>query len=577
MNSTSTYGSSSAVITSSSGLGGTGSYAFGPTGDGLLLPGGTVAVDPTKDVGTDFSVLAPQNSSANSAAGISYRLFYYGPSGNNWTVNPATLTVTATGTQVYGSSTPTYSYTTSGWQNGQSDANLTNIAYSSTATATSGVNGYYTAAVTSATLTGAAQGNYTFNFAPGTFTITPASLTVTATGTQTYGSTSPTYGFTASGWLNGQSDANLTGLVYSTSASAASNVGGTYTASATGGLLTGLANGNYTLNFVSGAFTVTPATLEVSVRGGQTYGSTRPIYAFTANGWKNGQSDANLTGLVYSTNATATSNVGNGYTSTVSGGTLTGAAAGNYVVSYLDGPFKVAAATLTVTATGTQTYGSTSPTYAFTASGWQNGQSDANLINVAYTTTAGAAANVGGSYTASATSGTLTGPAAGNYTLVFQSGAFNVTPATLTVTATGTQTYGSTSPTYGFTASGWQNGQSDANLTDLAFSTTASAVSNAGGTYTASASGGTLTGQAAGNYNIAYQSGAFTVTPATLTVTTTGTQTYGSTSPTYAFTATGWKNGQTDANLTGLAYSTSATAQRRTPAEAIMRARVAAR
>ncbi len=380
------------------------------------------------------------------------------------------------------------------------------------------------------------------------------------TGTQTYGSTSPTYDFTATGWQNGQTDGFLFGLVYSSTADATSNAGGAYTASATGGQLMGPAEGNYTLDFVSGAFTVTPAQLSVRLRGSQTYGSTTPSYDVNISGWKNGQTDANLTGLVFSTNATAASNVGTNYTANASGGTLIGPAAGNYVVNYVDRGFHVNPAELIVTATGTQTYGSTSPTYAFTATGWQNGQSDANLTGLAFSTTASAASDVGGSYRASATGGTLGGAASGNYTISFQSGDFTVTPATLTVGVRGKQTYGSTSANYTFSATGWQNGQSDANLTGLVFSTNATATSNVGINYTANASGGTLTGPAAGNYVINYVDRGFRVNPAELIVTATGAQTYGSTSPTYAFTATGWQNGQTDANLSDLAYSTSAAA-----------------
>ncbi|MFD1489087.1 MBG domain-containing protein, partial [Ancylobacter vacuolatus] len=156
---------------------------------------------------------------------------------------------------------------------------------------------------------------------------------------------------------------------------------------------------------------------------------------------------------------------------------------------------------------------------------------------------------------ATASGGTLTGDASGNYTLTYEAGAFSVTPATLIVTATGTQTYGSSSPSYDYSASGWMNGQSDSNLSGLDYTTTASATSNVGGSYTATASGGTLTGAATGNYTLSYEAGAFSVTPATLTVTATGTQTYGSTTPSYDFSASGWMNGQGDSNLSGLDYT----------------------
>ncbi|KAA0675612.1 MBG domain-containing protein, partial [Roseomonas genomospecies 6] len=274
--------------------------------------------------------------------------------------------------------------------------------------------------------------------------------------------------------------------------------------------------------------------------------------------WKNGQGDSLLTGLTYATDATATSNVGSGYASTASGGTLGGAAAGNYTLSYATGGFAVTPASLTVTPNGTMTYGSTSPSFGFTASGWKNGQSDANLTSLSYATDATATSNVG-SYASTASGGTLGGAAAGNYTLSYAAGGFAVTPAALTVTPNGTMTYGATAPTYAFTASGWKNGQGDANLTGLSYATDATATSNVG-SYASTASGGTLAGAAAGNYTLSYAAGGFSVTPAILTVTPSGTMTYGATAPTYAFTASGWKNGQGDANLTSLSYATDATA-----------------
>ena len=46
----------------------------------------------------------------------------------------------------------------------------------------------------------------------------------------------------------------------------------------------------------------------------------------------------------------ATSSVGTGYTTTASGGTLSGAASGNYTISYVTGSFAVTPARLFVTA-----------------------------------------------------------------------------------------------------------------------------------------------------------------------------------------------------------------------------------
>ncbi len=133
-----------------------------------------------------------------------------------------------------------------------------------------------------------------------------------------------------------------------------------------------------------------------------------------------------------------------------------------------------------------------------------------------------------------------------------------INKAGLTVVATGTQVYGSVTPSFGFSATGWKNGQSDTNLTGLAFSTTATPTSNAGGIYIASATGGVLGGAAAGNYTLAYQAGAFSVTPALLTVTAdNASRRFGEANPplTYRITAGGLVNGD---QITG-ALTTAAT------------------
>ncbi|WP_167525449.1 MBG domain-containing protein, partial [Roseomonas genomospecies 6] len=519
-----------------------------------LLTGVVVSTDATatSNVGSGY-VSTASGGTLGGAAANNYTLSYVAGA---FSVTPAILTVTPNGTMVYGSTSPSYAFTASGWKNGQSDANLTSLSYATDATATSNV-GSYASTASGGTLAGAAAGNYTLSYAAGGFSVTPATLTVTPSGTMTYGSTSPSFGFTASGWKNGQSDANLTGLSYATDATATSNVGSDYSATASGGTLGGAAAGNYTLSYAAGGFAVTPAALTVTPSGTMVYGSTSPTYAFTASGWKNGQGDSLLTGVVISTDATATSNVGS-YSATASGGTLGGAAAGNYTLSYAAGGFAITPAALTVTPNGTMTYGATSPSYAFTASGWKNGQGDANLSGLSYATDATATSNVG-SYASTASGGTLGGAAAGNYTLSYAAGGFSVTPAALTVTPSGTMTYGATSPSFGFTASGWKNGQGDSLLTGLSYATDATATSNVG-SYSATASGGTLGGAAAGNYTLSYAAGGFAITPAALTVTPSGTMTYGATSPSFGFIASGWKNGQSDANLSGLSYATDATA-----------------
>ncbi|WP_018388015.1 GLUG motif-containing protein [Ancylobacter sp. FA202] len=561
--SSSTYGDSTATVTSASGVGGPASYVFGSADDTVTLTGGTITVDPTTNAGTQSVALASQNGSATSTDGVSYRVFYYGT--NSATVAQATLTVTAdNGDMVYGDAVPSLGYTTSGWKNDQTGALLTGVDVTTDATSLSNVGDSYLTTASGGTLSGAASGNYALTYVQGSFAVTQATLTVTAdNGEMVYGDAVPTLGYTTSGWKNDQTGALLTGVDVTTDATSLSNVGSSYVTTATGGTLSGAASGNYALTYVAGSFAVTQATLTVTADNGEmVYGDAVPTLGYTTSGWKNDQTGALLTGVEVSTDATSLSNVGTSYVTTATGGTLSGAASGNYALAYVAGSFAVTQATLTVTAdNGDMVYGDAVPTLGYTTSGWKNDQTGALLTGVDVSTDATSLSNVGTSYVTTATGGTLSGAASGNYALAYVAGSFAVTQATLTVTAdNGDMVYGDAVPTLGYTTSGWKNDQTGALLTGVDVSTDATSLSNVGTSYVTTATGGTLSGAASGNYTLTYVQGSFAVEQATLTVTANnGDMVYGDAVPSLGYTTSGWKNDQTGALLTGVDVTTDAT------------------
>jgi filamentous hemagglutinin family protein len=528
-----------------------------------LLSGVSVATNATatSNVGTGYTTTASGGTLSGAASG-NYSINYVGGS---FAVTPATLTVTAAnGTSVYGDTPSVTGYSVSGWKNSQTDSLLTGVSVATNATATSSVGTGYTTTASGGTLSGAASGNYSINYVGSSFAVTPATLTVTAAnGTSVYGDTPSVTGYSVSGWKNSQADSLLTGISVATNATATSSVGTGYTTTASGGTLSGAASGNYSINYVGGSFAVTPATLTVTAANGTSvYGDTPSVTGYSVSGWKNSQADSLLTGISVATNATATSSVGTGYTTTASGGTLSGAASGNYSINYVGGGFAVTPATLTVTAAnGTSVYGDTPSVSGYSVSGWKNSQTDSLLSGVSVATNATATSNVGTGYTTTASGGTLSGAASGNYSINYASGSFAVTPATLTVTAAnGTSVYGDTPSVSGYSVSGWKNSQADSLLSGVSVATNATATSNVGTGYTTTASGGTLSGAASGNYSINYASGSFAVTPATLTVTAAnGTLVSGSRIPTLAYSVSSWKNGQSDSLLSGISVATNAT------------------
>ncbi len=344
-----------------------------------------------------------------------------------------------------------------------------------------------------------------------------------------------------------------------TDADKTSDAGTTYITTAAGGTLSGDATGNYTLSYEKGAFEVKKAALTVTAdNGSMIYGDDVPgDIGYTVTGWKNDQTGALLTGVSVGTNATKTSNAGTSYITTASGGTLSGAAMGNYTLSYEKGAFEVKKATLTVTAdNGSMIYGDAVPTIGYSVSGWRNGQDDALLTGVNVATNASSISNVGSTYSTFAAGGELSGAALGNYMLDYVDGSFAVTPRALTVTASdASKAYGDTASLTGFTTTGLVNGDSVSAVSEKSLGADAEADA---GSYDIVAGGATGTGLS--NYVISYDKGTLTVNKALLTVTANnGSMIYGDALPTIGYAVSGWKNGQNGSLLSGVVVKTDAT------------------
>lgn len=218
--------------------------------------------------------------------------------GGNYTINfvgapfditPATLTVSADSglSKVYGSVDPALTYSFSGFLFSDDSSLFTGALGRA-----SGENvGTY--AISQGDLSAGA--NYVLSFTGSDFTITPAILTVSADGGQgkVYGSDDPTFTFTPSGFVNGDTDSILTG---SLSRDAGENVG-TYAINQND-----LSAGdNYVISYTGSDFTITPATLTVTVNSGQgkVFGSVDPAsFTFTPAGFVNGDTSSILTGAL---------------------------------------------------------------------------------------------------------------------------------------------------------------------------------------------------------------------------------------------------------------------------------------
>lgn len=307
-------------------------YAFAETGETLALsPVLAAAVSPASGVGR--YMVTGQPGSSISDKGNSYRLVYTGA----LTVTPADLTVTAgDGSSVYGDVPSVSGYTVSGWKNGQSDELLTGVSVTTTASATSDVGSAYTTHAANGTLTGEATGNYAIAYTAGQFKVRQRPVTLTADNlSRTYGDPTPdlTFRVTSGNLVNG--DAFSGTLV-----SDAPRVPNVDTYDIKLGSLS--AGDNYALTFNNGTYTVVAAPLTITANNGSmAYGDAVPEIGYAVSGWKLGQTDALLTGVRVTTDATPLSDIGTYTTTVANGAVLLGPASGNYAISHQDGRFDV--------------------------------------------------------------------------------------------------------------------------------------------------------------------------------------------------------------------------------------------
>ena len=454
------------------------------------------------------------------------------------TINKAPLTITALDkSKIYGASDPALTYNYSGLVNGDTAAvftgALTRVAGETV------LGGPY--AINQATLS--AGGNYDITYVGAHLTITPKALTITAANkSMTYGGTMPALTVTYSGFISGESSANLTTQPAVVSNTPANSNAGTYNGTL---VASGAYDPNYTISYVAGRLTINKATLQVYADAKtKVYGTADPALTYVPSGFVNGDTATIMSGAL---NRNSGSNVGN---YTINQGTVS--AGGNYNITYHSANLAITPAPLLVTADAkTKVYGSADPALTYVPSGFVNGDTAA-IMTGALARTAGS--NVG-SYAIN--QGTVS--AGANYTVTYVGADLTITPAPLLITADSkSMTYGGTLPTLTWSATGLVNGDTKTNLTAQPTVVSATGASAPAGTYT-----GTITASGAvdANYAITYAPGTLTINPAALVITADNqSMTYGGTMPALTVSYSGFVHGDSATSLTTLPTATSATA-----------------
>ena len=532
-NQTSVYGSPLPTLTAS--------YSGFVNGD----TSASLSTQPTLSTTATVNSKVPGNPytiTASGAVDSNYTITY---TPGILTITPADLTITADNqTMIYGAALPPLTVSYSGFENGDTPANLSTAPTLTTMATTSSHVGSYDISAS-----GAVDPDYTIAYVDGSLSITPASLTITADNqTNVYGATLPTLTASYTGFVNGDTSASLTTLpTLSTTATSASHVAdGPYAITASNAV-----DADYSITYVAGSLTVTTAPLLITADNQtKVYGAALPTLTASYTGFVNGDTSESLTAQPsLSTTATAASDAG-GYTITASG-----AVDSDYSISYASGTLTITQAALTITADDqSKVYGEELPTLTASYSGFVNGDTAANLdIGPTLSTTATTNSDVG------VYSITVSGAADVDYTITFVSGTLTVTSAALTITADNqTKVYGAALPMLTASYSGFVNGDTSASLTTLpTVTTTATASSDVlGSPYSITASGAADT-----NYTITYVAGTLTVTPATLSAVADNlSRPEGQANPPLTYTIFGLVNGDTTSVISGAPnLSTTAT------------------
>ena len=375
------------------------------------------------------------------------------------------------------------------------------------------------------------QENYLVAYQTGDLTINRRAITLTADAGQgkVYGSADPTLTYMISGFVNGDTEAGLDTSVM-ISRAAGEDVGD-YAITTSGAT-----DANYTISFVGSTFSITQAGLTVTADAGQgkVYGAIDSVLSYTITGFQGTDNEASLdTGVMIF--RVAGENVGD-YTITPSGATDS-----NYSISFVTSTFTITPAGLTVTADAglSKVYGTVDPTLTYMISGFQGADTEADLDTPVMI--ARVAGEDVGAYTI-----TPSGASDSNYSISFVTSTFEITPASLTVTADAgfSKVYGTTDPIFTYMITGFIGVDNEASLD------TPVSISRAGGEdvgqYTI-----TPSGAADINYSISFVTSTFEITQAALLVTADSglSKVYGNNDPTLTYMITGFVNGDTEANL----------------------------
>lgn len=253
------------------------------------------------------------------------------------TVNKANLTITADNkSRGYNTANPTFTYTPSGFVNGDTASLLSGSPTITTTATTASAVGNYPITIAQGTL---AAANYSFNLVNGTLTVGTASQTITFTtpASKVYGDTAITLSATASSSLP---------VNFALVSGPASLSGSTLTITGVGNIVvkaTQAGNSNYSAaTDVQSPIVVSAKAITITANNAsRAYGAANPATpGFTAPGLVTGDAISGVT-YTYAATANATAAVCTTHAITPSGAVFSSGTAANYAITYSDGTLTI--------------------------------------------------------------------------------------------------------------------------------------------------------------------------------------------------------------------------------------------
>ncbi len=449
-----------------------------------------------------------------------------------YTINPVGLTARVKDTtREYGDANPAFESEYSGFVNGEDASVITDHGtYTTDATNKSDV-GVYTVSQSDAV----AQ-NYTFTYETGKMTVTKAALTMTANNKRmAYGDMLPNFDATYTGLKNSEAaPAWITEPTFVTTATQASSVG-TYPIS-----IQGADPKNYNITCVNGQLSIEKADVTMRANNiSRLYGEENPELTLTYTGLKNGESEPVWkVSPVITTEATRTSPVGN-YPIRVTEGVSQ-----NYNITATNGTLTIGKAPLTIKPKDvSRRYGDENPTFQLEYTGLKNDESAPEWTDTPIVTTTATSASSVGDYPI-----TIGAAEARNYQLQKCTGTLSVTKAALGISIeNATRKYGENNPSFTLLYDGLVNGETAPTWTSRPTLTSTATKTSDVGKYAIKAEGGVMK-----NYEMpVIGDGELTITPASLRLKAkNASRLYYEENPTFAFSGSGFMNGETESVLT---------------------------